>query len=73
MAGLGIGPLPKHVVARDLRDGLLWQVPPFEDLPEVDVYLVWNPDTVRNRAEEKLLNNLIARLETVPYKDRSYA
>lgn len=73
MAGLGIGPLPKHVVARDIEDGLLWQVPPFEDLPEVDVYLIWNPTTVRNRAEETLLTTLIERLETVPFAERSYA
>ncbi|MDB6179125.1 LysR family transcriptional regulator [Paracoccus sp. Z330] len=72
MAGLGIGPLPKHVVVRDLRDGLLWQVPPFEDLPEVDVYLIWNPETVRNRAEDKLLHGLIARLEATPFADRIY-
>lgn len=73
MSGLGIGPLPKHVVARDLRDGLLWQVPPLEDLPEVDVYLIWNPATVRNRAEDKLLQSLIERLETTPFSDRTYA
>lgn len=72
MSGLGIGPLPKHVVARDLRDGLLWQVPPFEDLPEVDVFLIWNPATVRNRAEEKLLGNLINALETTPFTNRIY-
>ena len=73
MSGLGIGPLPKHVVARDLRDGLLWQVPPLEDLPEVDVYLIWNPATVRNRAEDKLLQSMIERLETTPFSDRTYA
>jgi len=73
MSGLGIGPLPKHVVARDLRDGLLWQVPPFEDLPEVDVYLVWNPATVRNRAEETLLQSLIERLDATPFSERIYA
>ena len=38
----------------------------------IDASLV-NQQVSLNRAEEKLLNNLIARLETVPYKDRSYA
>ncbi|KUP93280.1 LysR family transcriptional regulator [Tritonibacter horizontis] len=72
MAGLGIGPLPKHVVARDLRDGLLWQVPPFEDLPEVDVFLISNPATARNRAEDKLLAALMEKLAATPFKERTY-
>lgn len=29
IAGLGIGPLPLHVVARDVADGLLWRLPPY--------------------------------------------
>lgn len=71
-AGLGVGPLPVHVAARDVRDGLLWQVPPFEDLPPIDVHLVWNERATKNRAEQILLDGLLQVIETTPIKDRSY-
>lgn len=72
VSGLGIGPLPVHVAARDVRDGQLWQVPPFEDLPPIDVYLVWSERATKNRAEQILLNRLIQAIEATPIEDRSY-
>lgn len=72
VAGLGIGPLPIHVAARDVRDGLLWQVPPYDDLPEIDVHVVWNPGAVKNRAEELLLGALIDAIEATPIEARTY-
>lgn len=72
IAGLGIGPLPVHVAARDVRDGLLWQVPPYDKLPEIDVHVVWNPNAVKNRAEELLLNRLLDMIEATPLEDRTY-
>lgn len=72
VAGLGIGPLPTHVVAQDVAAGLLWQVPPFEDLPAIDVYLVWNPEAAKNRAEEQLLARLIEAVEDTPFSARTY-
>jgi len=71
-AGLGIGPLPVHVAARDVAGGQLWQVPPYEDLPAIDVYVVWNPRTIRNRAEELLLQELLSAIETTPVEERTY-
>lgn len=72
-AGLGIGPLPVHVAARDVRDGLLWQVPPFEDLPPIDVFLVWSERATKNRAEQILLKALLQAIETTPIEERSYS
>lgn len=72
VAGLGIGPLPTHVVAQDVENGLLWQVPPFEDLPAIDVHLVWNPEAAKNRAEERLLSQLIEAVERTPFEARKY-
>nr|WP_241188131.1 LysR family transcriptional regulator [Pseudohalocynthiibacter aestuariivivens] len=73
MAGIGIGPLPVHVAARDVADGALWQVPPYDDLPAIDVHLVWNPHAVMNRAEEILLRMLQDKIDNTPIADRTYS
>ncbi|WP_417726773.1 LysR family transcriptional regulator [Roseovarius sp.] len=72
IAGLGVGPLPLHVVARDVRDGLLWQLPPYDQTAAVDVHMIWNPRAVLNRAEQWLLDLLLARIEATPIEDRTY-
>jgi DNA-binding transcriptional LysR family regulator len=72
IAGLGLGPLPIHVVARDVRDGLLWRLPPYESPPAIDIYLVWNPKTHLNRAESGLLEALRAAIDAKPLSDRTY-
>ena len=73
VAGLGIGPLPVHVAERDVRDGLLWQVPPYSGLPAIDVHVVWNEHAVKNRAEELLLARILAAIEATPIEARTYA
>lgn len=73
IAGLGIGPLPIHVVARDVADGLLWRLPPHENPPAIDVHLVWNPKALLNRAEQSLLDRLRDRIESTPIDARTYA
>ncbi len=60
-AGLGIGPLPIHVMARDVADGLLFRLPPYDDPPAIDIYLVTNPTARLNRAEAGFLAALRAR------------
>ena len=72
VAGLGVGPLPVHVVTRDVRDGLLWRLPPYESPPAVDVYLVYNPATRLNRAESALLAMLIGAIDSTPIAQRTY-
>ncbi|SFU20261.1 LysR family transcriptional regulator [Sedimentitalea nanhaiensis] len=72
VAGLGIGPLPLHVAARDVRDRQLWQVPPYDGLPAIDVHVVWNRHTVKNRAEDLFLQSLLEAIETTPIQDRTY-
>jgi len=72
MSGLGVGPLPVHVAARDVRDGQLWQVPPYDDLPPIDVHLVWSERATKNRAEQILLDGLLQTIEETPMEDRSY-
>ena len=72
VAGLGVGPLPLHVAARDVEAGLLWRLPPFETPPAVDVYVVWHPGATRNRAEEAMLGEVLARIERLPIEARTY-
>src|SRR5699024_1482377 len=61
VAGLGIGPLPIRVVGRDVRDGLLWQLPSYDDPPAIDIFLVTNPRDRLPRAERLFVDTLICR------------
>jgi DNA-binding transcriptional LysR family regulator len=72
IAGLGIGPLPIHVVARDLSDGLLWRLPPYEDPPAVDVSVVRHAGNRLSRAEEAFWKLFSARIERTPLDKRTY-
>jgi len=72
VAGLGIGPLPIHVVERDVRAGLLWRLPPYDDPPAIDIYLVTNPRARPGRAETLFLQSLRARLDSLPLAARTY-
>ena len=72
IAGLGIGPLPVHVTRRDIDSGLLWHLPPYDKMPEIDVHVVWNPRAKLNRAEEALLAELLTRIEETPIEERTY-
>ena len=60
VAGLGIGPLPIHVVERDVQAGILWQLPPYADPPAIDIYRVTNPRATLGRAERMFLDTLSA-------------
>lgn len=72
IAGVGIGPLPIHVVAREERDGLLWRLPPHDDPPAIDIFLVTNPKTRLNRAEEGFIAMLRADAAALPLAARTY-
>ncbi|MCI5078065.1 LysR family transcriptional regulator [Oricola sp.] len=72
IAGLGIGPLPVHVAQRDVDAGLLWHLPPYDKMPEIDVHVVWNPRAKLNRAEESMLGELLGRIEATPIEARTY-
>jgi DNA-binding transcriptional LysR family regulator len=71
-AGVGIGPLPIHVVARDAAEGRLWQLPPYDDPPAIDIYLVTNPASRLNRAEQGFIDMLLAKVTALPMAARTY-
>lgn len=70
--GLGIGPLPVHVADRDVRDGLLWRLPPYDKPPKVDIYLLTNPSRRFNSAEERFIERLKTRIKSMPLRERTY-
>ncbi|ADV13430.1 LysR family transcriptional regulator [Mesorhizobium sp. M7A.F.Ca.CA.001.09.2.1] len=72
VAGLGIGPLPLHVARRDVADGMLWRLPPYDAPPAIDIFLLVNPDKVMNRAEKALLSGLQTLIADTPLEDRIY-
>ncbi len=72
VAGLGIGPLPIHVVERDVRDGLLWRLPPYDKPAAIDIYVVHNPRAHMNRAERGLLDALHAEIAATPISARTF-
>lgn len=72
IAGLGIGPLPIHVVARDVVDGLLWRLPPYEDPPAVGVSVVSHASNRFSRAESAFRELLFALIESTPLDKRTY-
>ncbi|SDA75238.1 LysR family transcriptional regulator [Mesorhizobium qingshengii] len=72
VAGLGIGPLPLHVARRDVADGTLWRLPPYDAPPAIDIFLLVNPDKAMNRAEKALLSGLQALIAETPLGERIY-
>lgn len=72
IAGLGVGPLPVHVAQGDVDSGVLWRLPPYDKMPEIDVHVVWNPRANLNRAEQKMLAALLARIDATPIAERTY-
>ncbi|RWE37542.1 MAG: LysR family transcriptional regulator [Mesorhizobium sp.] len=73
VAGLGIGPLPLHVARRDVADGMLWRLPPYDAPPAIDIFLLTNPDKAMNRAEKALLSGIQALIAETPLQDRTYS
>lgn len=71
-AGFGFGPLPIHVVAADIETGQLWQLPPYENPPAADVYLVTKRSAGGSRAETLLIDRLQAAIGAVPLSQRTY-
>jgi len=72
ISNIGIGALPVHVAQRDVQQGLLWQLPPYSNLPAIDIYLLTNPKRTLNRAENILLNQLKTSTQQIPLSERTY-
>lgn len=72
IAGLGIGPLPLHVAQSDVEVGRLKQLPPFKNLPSIDIYTVVNPNARLNRAEVSFIEQLKQEVNKTTLLERTY-
>ncbi len=72
VSGVGIGALPLHVANRDVRDGNLWQIPPYGNLPAIDIYLVTNPKRSITKPEAVFLAACREMVTTTLIEERTY-
>ena len=72
LCGMGIGAFPLHVMQRDVESGLLWRLPPYEEPPGVDIFVVLNPRKHLNRAEDRFIGNLLRHIRQTPLEARTY-
>jgi DNA-binding transcriptional LysR family regulator len=72
MANIGIGALPLHVARQDVNAGYLRQLPPYKDLPEVNIYLLSNPARRHSEAEAIFLAAIEAEMSTIGVQERTY-
>ncbi|MCA0043427.1 LysR family transcriptional regulator [Celeribacter litoreus] len=73
VTNIGIGALPLHVAKRDTGLGLLRQLPPYNELPLINIYLLNNPKRKLSEAEAAFLSQLDEMVKTVDIEQRTYA
>lgn len=73
VSGLGIGAIPVQIAARDVRDGQLWRLPPYEDVMPIDIYLVINHRVRASQTELAFLEVLRKQIDQVPIEKRVYS
>ncbi len=69
-AGYGIGCLPEHLMAADVRAGKVWRLPPMEGVVDVNVYLLWNRERRMTQAETIFLEQFQQMLLSTDTSDR---
>jgi DNA-binding transcriptional LysR family regulator len=72
VAGIGIGALPVHVAHKDVDAGSLWRLPPYSNIPAVDVFFVTNPQRSMNPAENKLIASINDLIQDIKLEERTY-
>jgi len=72
VANIGIGALPIHVAQKDVQLGNLWRLPPYGNLPTVNINLIWNPKRSMNPAEKQLIQMFENMLKEIPLEERTY-
>lgn len=72
MANIGVGALPLHVAERDEAAGYIRQLPPYDDLPLVSIYLVTNPERRLSEAETAFLTTCMTELSKISIEERTY-
>ncbi|UXX81758.1 LysR family transcriptional regulator [Roseovarius pelagicus] len=73
VSGLGIGAIPVQIAARDVRDGRLWPLPPFEDVMPIDVYLITNTKVRPSATEQSFLSIMREEVNKLPESERIFS
>lgn len=72
IANIGIGSLPLHVARRDVEVGRLRQLPPYDDLPLVNIYILTNPARRLSEPEVAFLSACDEMIKRVDLEERTY-
>jgi len=72
MTNIGIGALPVHVAKQDVVAGYIRQLPPYENLPLANIFLISNPARRYTEAETAFLTALSLELAAVGIEERTY-
>ncbi len=51
---------------------VFWRLPPYENPPAIDVFLIHNPETNLNKAEKAMLAGLKGLIASTPMEERIY-
>ncbi len=73
VSGLGIGAIPVQIAERDVRDGILWRLPPYEDVMPIDVFLITNSRVRPSATEAAFIDVLREVVVRTPEDKRIYA
>ncbi|WP_296425983.1 LysR family transcriptional regulator [Yoonia sp.] len=72
MSNIGIGALPLHVAEQDVAAGRIRQLPPYEDLPQVSIYLISNSARRYSEAEAAFLLAIKTDMSSFGIAERTY-
>ena len=72
VSGVGIGAVPLHLAQPLVDRGELFQLPPYQDLPMVEVNVVHNPGARKNSAERAFVAALTERIDAIPIAERVF-
>lgn len=72
MSNIGIGALPLHVARQDVAAGHIRQLPPYEDLPQVNIYLISNSARRYSEAEAAFLSTIETEMSSIGITERTY-
>ena len=72
MANIGVGALPLHVAKHDVAAGHIRQLPPYDALPMVNIYLITNPARRQSDAETAFLSACEAWIAEIDIETRTY-
>ncbi len=72
VADIGVGALPLHVARYDVDYGRLRQLPPYDDLPLINIYLLTNPNRRWSAPEAAFLSACREMMAGTELSERTY-